>query len=341
MNAFALASCRFGDGHCEIRSNLDALDQLPLPPDVHPIIIAMLGKTEKSIILRKLLLDHVDYQPISHKKLYLWTEPGSSLSDTPIILLDSELHVRALRKHLDTSPDERHEPGQKISCIPARSQEHAYRSVASHLITPLSSVIVIMFEDFSSWDAIAQFVAQHAIEMPENDVMRQLHPTVVVIVQFPPADFDVQATEHSLRTDIRMALSDINSLGKVDMFDSTQIVALEGGNQEARATAVRNCITRLQTAILEARRASRLLFSWRHLKRIMQTLMGKLCQDPFGPFSLVRSCTPSKSDHSEFCYHLSNMLRMATSAEWQEHVIAPHVASCIMLATYPPGAHRT
>lgn len=128
MKVLALASYRFHNGQCRVRSNIDAPDQLQLSPDVIPTIVAMPGKTEKSLILRKLLLDHADYQLGLHHRLYLWVEPGSALSESPIILIDSELHVRAMRNHLQPTPptgQQSHEPGEVTSSIPVTSEEDA------------------------------------------------------------------------------------------------------------------------------------------------------------------------------------------------------------------------
>lgn len=97
--------------------------------------------------------------------------------------------------------------------------------MSARLIHPISPIIVVFFKDFTGWTAIAQSLAYHAVDLPENDVLSLLRTYVLVVVQYPPPEFCVQIAEHDMHSKTSAALAKAR-LGSFSPEASHRLVSL-------------------------------------------------------------------------------------------------------------------
>lgn len=128
--------------------------------------------------------------------------------------------------------------------------------------------------------------------------------------------------------DTKQRLGEINALG----LQSSKPTAV-------RAQALKRRLIALSQTAMSERASSHLQFSFSHFHNISLGILRWLCSESPTPFSLVDATRPIgfSCDLLQPC--IEDFLNQMPSQAWLWHFAAPLIASALLLASYPPGAH--
>ncbi|KAF4314060.1 hypothetical protein GTA08_BOTSDO01542 [Botryosphaeria dothidea] len=160
-----------------------AFPSLSLSDTQSPELIAMIGGSAKSKLLRELIATHAVSQLGPHSTVHLWAEPRSYQWDTPRIFLDCELHRERLsmtQQHHAKKLPKRH---RDISWAGQYGHAEIAHILYNRVLAPLSSVVCYFASDLGGLRGVAKLLAQLLIfDMPGNRLRPDALPRALIVV---------------------------------------------------------------------------------------------------------------------------------------------------------------
>lgn len=308
--------------------------------DVKPTYITMIGRKTKATLLAQILATRTP-RP-AHNQVYLCTTSRFQIDQTPVVMIDSEIHETLPNTAVTKSPANSTARSWKLELSEGK---HLGSILCDRIFTPFSSVICFFASDLGGQKAVARWLALQTTTNPVSD-LRNL-PRVLVVVETTSATFDDILAESRFVTLVAQEmqiLKEYKHLGEVhstinQYFTDIKILGLKTTIAPARqAQALKQ---RLKTMSVRPRSWSGNFenFRLRHLDALSQQVLQNLCSID-QPFSFAAASRPYGFSTDGFQSCLQDCLERIPSEAWLWHFIAPIVASALLLSSYPPGSHR-
>lgn len=319
------------------------------PHLIYPSVITLIGRKDKSIILREILGGPDSCYPQEHHgQIHLW--PGKrAISAYPSVLVDCELFSHSASHWRISTSSTGPTSYQKLAWTSAG--QHTSKDLAAHavsrILAPLSNIICYFAADLDGIRGVAGLLADHVHAYVPHD-LAQVIPYVLIVVNTTSSSADASATETKLLTLLRTFLQPADSPEtSIDAmlqtcFKSIRVLLLpKKANVANRSAVFRDKISRLDREARERRAAERVLFNYAHMQSICDSLLHNLCETVVQPFSFLRATRPHGFDCTSLHTHIGNLLASMPSEAWWCHLGIPLLGSSLLLASYPPGCHGT
>lgn len=314
-------------------------------PDSKPSYVVFVGKLSKTILLDELFGGprHTGSLPV-HRDVYLRSSPKLRADRTPLVIIDSGVQGRR-------PPDSGIRTVTKETSWTFLTDTNDYNAtLCARVFSVFSSVICYFVHDLGGLKATAARLAKEVIL---NDTMTsdsQARPRVLLVLPTSSDSFQEIVAAHKVTKLVTKALRLAGQYGDSAVaqqqvhrhFAGLEVIALQSNKSSAvQAKALRHRLLAMSQASMQERASTFALFNFRHFLDLSKKLLGLVCSDPGRTQTLSlahasRSCGFSTS-LLEHC--LTDLLQQIPSQAWLWHFVAPLIASALMLASYPPGAH--
>jgi hypothetical protein len=320
-------------------------DGLPLAPTSTPQFVVLVGKHEKSNVLRELLQDDSHYPQLPHGQVYLWPDPKTRLSNTPSIFIDCELHSFNSAQQREPISYTTPELTRKLAWLHYGNQAQTCACFTTNVLFPMSTVLYYFTTDLGGSLGVAKLLATQLSTPPHTEIPRAILPTIVIVTNIDETDeFMLQEflaqIVLALKT-IQPSYTDSEARGAVEKrFGTLELVKTGTSNRFARSKTIRDHIDKMLDFGIQKRRLAQCLFTFNHQQALSDVLLDKFCSEPTSKFSFIKASRPQGFHGDELGAHLDNLLAIIPSEVWLWHFVSPMVASCLLLSLYPPGSHR-
>ncbi|KAK4982612.1 hypothetical protein LTR50_007667 [Elasticomyces elasticus] len=336
-----------------LREYEHALEALPLrDANRSPSFVVLVGRRTKSEILRHFLRGaDADCLPQNHGQAYLWYDRRSKHGENPTVYVDCELQTydRSQCKGSNgRGPDTTRTMDWAVSSPRLFTRRKMGNLLCARVIAPLSAAVCYFASDLGGMRAVATLLAEQGVEKPPSDLPETVLPHVLVVVETASQDFDATVTESEFVesvVEIMRSLERYRREGDVRdalglHFKQVRVIGLRRGTDvKSRATALRMRIVTVSKEASVARAACRLSLRLSHVQGLVGSLLDQFCRDHATPFSFVRASRPMGFTTQDFAAHLRELMDRVPLEISLWHLVAPLVASSMLLANYPPGAH--
>ncbi|KAH7065101.1 acyl transferase/acyl hydrolase/lysophospholipase [Macrophomina phaseolina] len=322
-----------------IKEYTQAFPSLGLSDTHYPALITLIGGHTKSRYLRQLIDASPACLASPHHQVNLWNDPKSRKEATPKIYIDCELHA------------EKQESGRCSSTHAPHRQRTArwYQPGPHSRQTAVYKVYVCYFvSDLGGLQRAARVLAEQIVASTACGISPAALPQALFIVDTSSPVFDAGVAEVKLLQDIRRAIADIQVPSKdedawseiLEHFTEVRVLALKRSESPAiRAKLLRNRISSICQSVSAARRASRMLLSYRHIQAFFGLLLDHSCAEKDLAFDYIKASRPFGFCSRDLHIHLKELLEIIPSQAWLWHTICPLVGSALFLTSYPPGSH--
>ena len=313
--------------------------------DSKPSYIVFLGKMSKTILLDELFggTGHTGSFPV-HKDIYLRSSPKLRADRTPLLIIDSGVQGRR-------PPDSCAQTLTKETSWSLLTEVNNYNAMlCARVFSAFSSVFCYFVHDLGGLTAIAARLAEQIILTVPITSESRTRPRVLLVLQTSSDTFDEDIATHEVIQLVIKALQQAGQHGDSAAaqrqvhrhFAGLEVVALQSNKSNAaQAKVLRHRLLAMSMASMRERESAHALFNIRHFLALSKKLLGLVCSDPGQGQTLnfARASRPCgfSADLLEHC--LTDFLEKIPSQAWLWHFVAPLVASALMLASYPPGAH--
>lgn len=316
--------------------------------DRKPSYIVFVGKMTKTILLDELLggSRHTGSLPV-HKDVYLRSSPNLRTDRSSLIIIDSGL--QSWRPPLPCTST----PVARETSWPLLSDRSKFTTLmCASVFTIFSSVMCYFVRDLGGLAATAARLAEQiTMALPSMSVTRS-RPRILLVL---PASADTIDENIAARKVLRLIAQVLKQTGQRSNSTSAQsqihshfagleVVTLQSDETNAaQAEALKCRLLAMSKASMQERESAHTNFSFHHFLDLSKKLLGLVCsnsrENQPEAFNLVRASRPCgfSTDLLEHC--LTDFLAQIPSQAWLWHLVAPLVASALMLASYPPGAH--
>ncbi|KAF2633018.1 FabD/lysophospholipase-like protein [Macroventuria anomochaeta] len=317
--------------HEPVVGSCDAISQ-----DSKPSYVVLVGKRSKTVLLNK-LLGCTSSLPV-HRDVYLRYSPKLCADRTPLVIIDSG--VQSLRPPVF---DDSQTDGKKTSWTLLTEWNNYNAMLCAKVFSTFSSVICCFVNDLGGLTAVAEWLAEQ-INAPRVSDSPTL-PRVLLVLQTSSDTFDESIATHNVNRLVRKALKRSGPvLAQREIsrhFAGLEVVALQSAKSNAaQAKALKTRLFAMSKASMQERESAHTQFSFRHFLDLSKQVLHLVCSDPGKQtLYLARASRPCgfSTDLLEHC--LTDFLEQIPSQAWLWHFVAPLIASALMLASYPPGAH--
>ena len=332
-----------------IREFSDTFFSLNIPSTATPCFTILVGKKNKSDILRQLIKNRDNgFLADTHGQVHLWTDNSTLKSRSPTIYLDYELQVLCESQWIVT-----HAPGPELtlpvewtsSSPTALNRRSLGRLLCGRVLAPLSDTTCYFQADLGGSRAVAAFLAEQAALPAVSDMPTPLLPTVLVVVNTTSRAYDCFAAEKKLLHYIIEILKTHYDISDAETylkrhFKRIQVLGLPKHMSNLdRSNVLRTRLAAIRQESLIARRAHGADFTFLHLHSFAVSLLKNFCGDHQSTFSFSRSSRPGGLQPNDLEGHLTELLAIIPSEIWLFHLVSPLLASALTLANYPPGSH--
>jgi hypothetical protein len=332
-----------------LRIHSRVYEGIPLPNSSQPSIITMIGKYQKSVILRELLGGPAStYPQVPHGQIHLWEDLEKN--DHHVLFADVELPFNN-DSHWTKQPLSG--PTKSVSFDWWQPGTHDTKSLAAvicaRILSPLSNVICIFASDFQGIKSTASFIHQLIQFYHQHDLCRLFKPRLVVIA--PMKSRTNASTEEEMEAHLKSYLksyiagelpeNDDNYVENLILtsFHSINVICLGSMmNARERARAIRKRLAIVDKDARTYRGLNRVQFSYKHLQSLLSLLVNHFCTDQ-SPFSFIRSSRPHGFSVVGLANHVETLLKNIPCEAWLWHCVIPLLSSSLLLATYPPHSH--
>lgn len=317
-----------------------------VPPDSKPSYIVFVGKMTKTVMLDELFggSRHTGLLLV-HKAIYLRSSPKLR-ADTPLVIIDSGVPSWQTPLLCTSRPVTRETSWQLIT-----DRSRFTTLMCASVFSVFSSVICYFVQDLGGLAATAARLAEQiTMELPTIS-RTQARPCVLLVL---PASPDTIDKDIVARKALQLIVQVFKQTGQRDNsataqrqvhahFTGLEVITLQSDESNAaQAEALRRRLLAMSTVLMRERESAHALFSFRYFLDLSRKLLGFVCSnlgDLPKTFSLVRALRPCGflTDLLEHC--LTDFLMQIPSQAWLWHLVAPIVASALMLASYLPGAY--
>ncbi|KAK3117341.1 hypothetical protein LTR53_001392 [Teratosphaeriaceae sp. CCFEE 6253] len=219
--------------------------------------------------------------------------------------------------------------------------------VSARALAPLCASVCYFASDLGGIRGVAALIAALIDETPPSDLPNSCLPNALVIVDTASEDFDspvaekclLEAVTESLHSNGQRSLDDVRRQLK-NHFKDTHVAGICSYRPvQTRARQVRRRLISTRNEWLTARKEGGFLFQRQHFQHLSGKLLDHFCKYPHSPFSFVAASRPVGFTSADVDYHLREISALMPSEVWLWHLACPLVASAIIFASHPPGAH--
>lgn len=313
-----------------------------ISPDSKPSYIAFVGRLSKTILLDELLGGpaHTGILPV-HKDIYLRSSPKLCAARTPLVIIDSGVQGRR-------PPDSYTRTMTNETSWTLVTETNNYNAMlCARVFSVFSSIICYFVQDLGGLTAVAAWLAE---QITLTFSQSQTQPRILLVLSTTSDTFDETNAADRVTQLVMKALQQVSQHGNSASaqrqapphFAGLEVVALRSDNSNAaQAKVLRHRLIAMSEVSMQERESAHALFSFRHFLELSKKLLGLACSDP-GQSQMLNLAHASRScgfsiGLLEHC--LTDFLEQIPSQAWLWHFVAPLVASALMLASYPPGAH--
>lgn len=325
--------------------------RLNLSSTSSPLFTALVGKKIKTEILRD-LLNHSDDKALDsvHGQILLWRDPATSRSAMPRVYIDYEAQVyhgpAQWSMAQGVGPETLHVVDWLAAVPLGRSK--ITNLLCNRVLSPMCDVVCYFASDLGGIKGVAQLLAEQAKELPACDMPSTSLPRILVIVETVQKHYDHRAAKDGLLkatsrilgkpSDGEMPVEILASLD--EHFAEIRMMAIQKASHTSeRARLVRRRLTAMRRSSIARKTSDRMLFRRDHASSFVSQLLEHFCSPSVRPFSLVTAARTEELSSEVISYHMKEVVELLPCQGWLEKFWMPLLGSCIMLFTYPPGAH--
>ncbi|RII24876.1 hypothetical protein CUC08_Gglean005691 [Alternaria sp. MG1] len=216
-------------------------------------------------------------------------------------------------------------------------------TLCARVFSPFSSVICCFVSDLGGPKAVANWLADFADAATARDLPTV--PRILLVVETTSDTFDESIATSKAIAHLQQA-SHTNDCVHENQLDHLNIGEIEVlGLQSYKSTAARaRALKRRLLAMSEKsmkERAGKLTqFNHTHVQALTKRALGHISTKIDEPFQLANASRSKGFTTSLLEACLSDFFLQLPSQAWLWHFAAPLVASALLLASYPPGAHN-
>jgi hypothetical protein len=315
--------------------------------DVCPSIITLVGRKKKASLLSRMV--DQDSNPdfsSSHGTVRLVQDKKKTTKhDPPTIYVDCELRLDVQTLTECPAID---------SCSWTRPLKWARNetssvaeSLVSNVLSPLSNVVCYFASDYGGTKGVSEVLARQATMPIAHNAPCSATAHVLVVTDTKSELFDssiAQRNFHTTTKEFMKTYKDYKDDDTVDQnlraaFHSIQVLGLQRSwDRNTSALVLRRRLQSLSKDVYWGRRISRYLFNVRHIDALSSRILTNFCKERL-TYNLLRLTRPQGFAYQELHVHLEEFLTLIPNESWLWKLVVPVVASALVLASYPPGAH--
>ena len=322
--------------HEPVIGSSDAVGQ-----DTKPLYTLFVGKRLKTALLDE-LLGGTGSLPV-HRDVYLRCSSDLCADNTPLVIIDSGVQNPRVPVE-DCLPTN----GKKTSWLLTTEWQNYNAMLCAKVFSTFSSVICCFVNDMGGLTTVAKWLAEQ-INGPRMTDLPTL-PRVLLVLQTSLDTFDESIATRQVNRLVKKVLKRTKPrsepvLAQPDInhhFAGLEVIALPSAKSNlVQAKALKSRLSAMLKVSMRERDSAYAQFSFRHFLYLSKQTLNLMCSDPEEKqtLHLARASRPCdfSIDLLEHC--LTDFLEQIPSQAWLWHFVAPVVASALMLASYPPGAH--
>jgi hypothetical protein len=329
-----------------LRIHPHALSDLSISNSATPQVIVLIGKHEKSHILRQLLQLEPRYPQLPHGQVHLWEDPVTKTSENPNIFVDCELFNSTSAQNSNPASYISPELSKKLIWLDHGNLDEVCTYFMNNVLMPISCVIYYFAADLGGTTNVALLLAKQILKGRKASYSKSTLPRVIIILE---ASNGLLPTDHTKKflalltkavKDLDPLKSDSDAASSIEsQFGSIRATCLGQSNRSVRSAAMRGQMQATVYSLIQCRYDLRVLFSFAHIRAFSSILLENFCASKPIDFSFVKASRPRGFSLDDFSYHLGQALDLMPSEAWLWHFVAPLVASCILVSMYRPGSH--
>jgi hypothetical protein len=307
--------------------------------DCRPSYITLVGKRSKTVLLNELLGETSSLSV--HKDVYLRSSPKFRANHSSLVIIDSGVQGTRLPGF-----ETLRAAGKEVSwTLPSRVKD--FNAVLrAKVFSTFSGVICYFVNDLGGLTAIVNWLAEQ-VNAPALSDLPTL-PRVLLVLETSSVTFDESVVAHKITRLLRDALKQskqpheslIAQRETERHFAGLEVIGLQSAQSNvAQARALKKRLLAMSTASMRERESTNTVFSLRHFLDLSKQVLSHICSDLEYPFHLARAARPRGFTTELFEHCLIDFLDQLPSQAWLWHFAAPIIASAMLLASYPPGAH--
>lgn len=317
-------------------------------PVSRPSYIVFVGKMTKTILLDELLRGprHTSSLPV-HKDTYLRSSPDLRTDRSPLVIIDSGL--QSWRPPLPYTST----PVARETSWPLLNDRSRFTTLlCASVFSIFSSVMCYFVQDLGGLAATAARLAEQ-IELaePSRSVTRS-RPRILLVL---PASSNATDEPSAAREVLQLIVKALETTGQRGRsvspqslirshFAGLEVVTLHSNETNAaQARVLRRRLLATSEASMQERESAHTNFRFHHFLDLSKKLLSLVCgssgKEQPEPLDLVHASRPYGFSIELLEHCLTDFLDQIPSQAWLWHLVAPLIASALMLASYPPGAH--
>ncbi|KIW00820.1 hypothetical protein, variant [Verruconis gallopava] len=311
-----------------------------------PSLITLIGRSEKSKVLRELLGGGTDYQIVGHGDVHLFRDEHEKDSKNLNLWADCELFSYTSSQWDVAAPQRGPNAFRTARCTaPGKGIRDFASQVTARLLAPFSNVLCIFAADFHGIRASGHIIADLIRAHGEHDLASKPH--VVVVLNVLPSAMDVTDLTRKLRGFVKSSLADSAPGGQVSDTDIDQhwrslsvLPVNSKTNVIGRAEVIGERLRVLNKDAQASRYLCHEMLNYSHFQALFGSAAEHLCEDRSSPFSFLAHSRSHGFTTSQLASHAQTLLSLMPSEAWLWQLACPLLASALLLASYPPGSHK-
>lgn len=307
--------------------------------DDRPCIITVVGKRSKTTFIEG-FIGGKSIVPV-HRDIHLCHVPSSQTrGDWPYLIVDcgvQNAHYQPPNPAADCSRTE------ASWVIPEIRNLNA--ALCGRLLWPFSTVICCFVNDLGGPRTVARWLAELGVANRSDIPTR---PRILLVIETTSDTFDEKIAANKATVLLQQALDDL----KTDFALPDKLYDIESrlgpievlGLHSYKSNAVRVRVLKrrllaMSEASLQQRVDTHTHFRYHHFLALSKASLSQLSKDHTVPLPFAAVSRPEGFTNELMSNCISDFLDKLPSQAWLWHFAAPLIASALLLASYPPGAH--
>lgn len=343
-------------GRCQstLTEYIQPVTSLQVTESATPAFTVLVGRKTKSEVLRPWLrpLDRTSVVD-QHGQVYVWSDADTAAHSTPMVHIDYELQTYDSAQW--TSPSgsgssvERQFNNYQGNLGPLIRRKLT-NLLCGRALAALCHTLCYFAADLGGIRVVAALLAQQVMLEPASDLPSSSLPCVLVVVDTTSKKrFDSAGAEADLlRTigEILRAQHGFHETGDhiACIASHYRQVCVLGVPRQAsvrqRSSVVRRKMTSMVKDVQRFRNVDGMLFNATHAFALASKLLDHFCSSSSSTCALIALSRPEGFTIAELESHVEELFSLLPSEIWLWHLAAPLISGAIIVANYPPSAHR-
>jgi hypothetical protein len=352
-----------------------AIHELKAPDYQDPQMIMCIGGVSKSVCMNRLSFSVVKERP--HSKVRLDFVPGTTQSQSPVLIADCELHnVRVLEK-ANNGPI----PGD-VDQLPLRwhtqvpegfDSQTIANLVYTKLISPFSNVICLFPNDLGGMEGVARLLASWLMNLTisSSDLPSSTRPRILILKEWNDLRHGMFDQQLATRAFIEKMAQEVESrnrnrvAGHQSKLDVDHLLSQQSSNIQVLVypthpsptphttaedvefhlrrldqswSSLRRRILQESQDVQEHRRKCQVAFSANHFKALFHSACTHFSVDILTPFSHIKASRLPNPVPEDLPFHIISFLKLIPRKLHMTFGV-PVIASSLSLDSYPPEMH--